>query len=53
MVIILVHTKRLFVEITTIKEEIDDIKLYNIIKKNIPISSIKIYSFNKVKMKDL
>lgn len=34
-------------------EPIDDIRLYDIIKKNIPDSFIKIYNINKVTRSDI
>ena len=45
-------TKKMFIEITSL-DEVDDIKIYDVIKKNFPNSFIKIHFVKKVTRSDI
>ena len=48
----MVYTKKLFIEITTLKKINKDI-IYLSLKKNIPESHISIYSAERIELRDI
>jgi polyribonucleotide nucleotidyltransferase len=46
------YVKKMYIEITTL-DKIDDVRIFDILKKNIKESFIRIYSVNKITRSDI